>query len=93
MEHAGVAITITTITDLAAFTIASLSSKVFFVRFVYNWNGFWLKAVFLLFSQELLLLLRLSQVLLLLYYPEFELCLPLHLHILLGRPHNRPEED
>ena len=30
------AITITTITDLAAFTIASLSSKVFFVRFVYN---------------------------------------------------------
>ena len=36
MEHAGVAITITTITDLAAFTIASLSSKVFFVRFVYN---------------------------------------------------------
>ena len=91
MEHAGVAITITTITDLVAFTVASLSSKVFFVRFVYN--CFWLKAVFLLFSQDLLLLLLLSQVLLLLCYPEFELCLPLHLHILLGHPHNRPEED
>ena len=32
MEHAGVAITITTFTDLVSFTIASFSTKVFFVR-------------------------------------------------------------
>ena len=33
MEHAGVAITITTFTDLVAFAIAGLSTKIFFVRF------------------------------------------------------------
>ena len=32
MEHAGVAISITTLTDLVAFAIASFSSKIFFVR-------------------------------------------------------------
>ena len=32
MEHAGVAITITTLTDLVAFAIASFSSKIFFIR-------------------------------------------------------------
>ena len=34
MEHAGVAVTITTLTDLVAFTIAVLVTKVNFVRLV-----------------------------------------------------------
>ena len=33
MEHAGVAITITTFTDIVAFTIASFATKISFVRF------------------------------------------------------------
>merc|ERR1719391_1846218 len=32
MKHAGVAISITTFTDLVAFTIASFSTKIFFMR-------------------------------------------------------------
>ena len=34
MEHAGVAVTITTLTDMVAFTIAVLVTKVNFVRLV-----------------------------------------------------------
>ena len=50
MEHAGVAITITTFTDLVSFTIASFSTKIFFVRlFLFSTNKMkrWCHCLFL----------------------------------------------
>ena len=43
MEHAGVAITITTFTDLVAFAIASFSSKIFFIRLAQRFTLYFCK--------------------------------------------------